>query len=631
MRLPEIMLCCDCPSDYVGALAMEIAKLMEERAYRRHMLPCLSLRQRSHLWALRCQALFGDAPSDLDVPAPNEKEKVNETAQKQLTPMESSLAGLPKLPQRPLHWYQFTMRFYYSAWVALRGKMTPQLAAEALCTEFLYLLKVHNSPAMLPLMEAASNTARAKAMAFNLDKREKGSAGGGTINKTAGSSEGFYVRGLHGDPVVIAFLWFCRAQSIPCEVDFEPLSSELPKGEEDLFLVKSLSQNTVVTEPLAAFVLCVDLYLPQCGHWLGELPPCSSSSLHTTRALRKSAWIEYMHHILVDLRAPLLRFMREVTSQMRNCGKSQESQFSQPRSIGQADASCGDSSEVLRRRIREMSDVAMKSLAHYERFAHHYYATIPQVTVSVAELCVAAYSFVICTTSLCKDFFPPLEAVPSALGKIGVHAAVPWGHRVSLYRDGESKDPLSESLQDTTALLSGVPKAYQEIATRILRSATSAHSPSVKVLICENDGRNKITDKGTKKIAFLSSGLLCLESAWDGLTPGANEAAMLVVDRWIWITCSPHRRTLAEVLSYAWCTANEQCIGFPFLVLDKEQRDFVTTLNAHPTSLARHEAPWKEGKAAAVARTFRLKLRTALGASPPSSERRTYRSYAAKL
>ncbi|RNC48818.1 hypothetical protein TcCL_NonESM01291 [Trypanosoma cruzi] len=116
------MLCCDCPSDYVGALAMEIAKLMEERAYRRHMLPCLSLRQRSHLWALRCQALFGDAPSDLDVPAPNEKEKVNETAQKQLTPMESSLAGLPKLPQRPLHWYQFTMRFYYSAWVALRGR-----------------------------------------------------------------------------------------------------------------------------------------------------------------------------------------------------------------------------------------------------------------------------------------------------------------------------------------------------------------------------------------------------------------------------------------------------------------------------------------------------------------------------
>ncbi|EKF31239.1 hypothetical protein MOQ_004924 [Trypanosoma cruzi marinkellei] len=625
------MLCRDCPSDYVGALAMEIAKLMEERAYRRHMLPCLSLRQRAHLWALRCQALFGDAPSDLELPVPNEKEKVNETTKKQLAPMESSPAGQPKLPQQPLHWYHFTTRFYYAAWVALRGKMTPQLAGEALCTEFLYLLKVHNIPAMLPLMEAASNTARAKAKAFNFDKREKGNAGGGTINKNKGSSEGFYVRGLHGDPVVIAFLWFCRAQSIPCEVDFEPLSSELPQGEEDLFLVKSLSQNTVVTEPLAAFVLCVELYLPQGGHWLGELPPFSSSSLHTTRAIRKSAWIEYMHHILVDLRDPLLRFMREVTCQERNCVKSQVSELSLPRSSSQADASRGNSTEVFRRRIREMSDVAMKSLAHYERFAHHYYATIPQATVSVADLCVAAYSFVICTSSLCKDFFPLLEAVPSALGKIGVHAAVPWGHRVSLYRDGESKEPVAESLQDTTALLSGVPRAYQEIATRILHSATSAHSPSVKVRVCENDGHNEMTDKGTKKLAFLTSGLLCLESAWNGLAPGANEAAMFVVDRWIWITCCPHRRSLAEVLSYAWCTANEQCIGFPFLVIDGEQRDFVTTHNAHPTSLARHEAPWKEGKAAAVVRSCRLKLRTALGTSPPSSERRTYRSYAAKL
>ncbi|RNF25943.1 uncharacterized protein Tco025E_01789 [Trypanosoma conorhini] len=621
-----MMSCRGGPSDYVGALVLEIAKLMEERAYRRHLQPCLTARQRAHLWALRSQALFGDAPTDGEGPAPNGQGKRGETTQQQVTSTKVTEVEKVNVPQRPPHWYQFTMRFYYSAWVALRGTMTPQLAGEALCTEFFYLLKVHKVPAMLPLMEAAVNAARAKAVTSNFAAKERDSFGdGSSTHNPVRPGDGFYVRGFHGDPVVIAFLWLCRAQSIPCEVEFEPLSLNLSEGEEDLFLVKSLAQNAVTTEPLAAFVLCVELYLPQIGHWLGATSPSLASSPHTTRALQKSAWLEYMHHVLVYLRAPLLRFMREVARQETQCASPQGKPPSKPRTGGKADAS-----EALQRR-RELSKVAMKSLALYERFAHHYYATNPQTIVSVAELCVAAYSFVVCTSPLCNELFPPLEAVSSALGQTGVHVAVPCGYRVSPYRGGQVNDSVAVPSRDTMALLSGVPTPYRDLATRILHGAVSLHSPSVTVCIGADGEGYKSKHLGTKKSASSSDWLLRLDSAWDGVAPGANEAAMLVIDQLIKLTCAPLWQSLAETLSQAWCTANEQCIGFPFLLLDKEQRNFVTTPTAHPASVPRHEAPWKEGKAAAVARAYWLKLRAAFGASESSSERRTYRSSAAKL
>ncbi|RNF11691.1 hypothetical protein TraAM80_00775 [Trypanosoma rangeli] len=622
--------CCGDRSDYLGVLVMEIAKLMEERAYRRYMLPCLSARQRAHLWALRSQALFGDAPSDSECPGPNGPEKNGETTQQQINSTNVKQVGKTAMPHRPPHWYQFTMRFYYSAWVALRGTMTPQLAGEALCTEFFYLLKVHNVPAMLPLMEAVLNAARAKAMTFNFTEKKQRSFGGGSTHNPVRASDGFYVRGFHGDPIVIAFLWLCRAQSIPCEVEFEPLSSKLPHGDEDLFLVKSLAQNVVLTEPLAAFVLCVELYLPQIGHWLGERAPCAASSPHTTRALQKSAWIEYMHHILVDLRAPLLHFMREVAQQEKQHGTPRGPPSSRVRLSDQANTSGGAPSGVLQRR-RELSKAAMKLLARYERFAQHYCAAHPQKIVSVAELCVAAYSFVICTSPLCNEFFTLLEAVPSALGQTGVHAALPHSYRLSLYGDGESKKSLAVSSQDTMALLGGVPKPYRDLATRILHGAVSVHSPSVTVRIGGDDERNKNSHLGIKKSAFSSDWLLRLDSAWDGLVPGANEAAMLVIDRLIKVTCAPFRQSLEEILSQAWSTANEQCIGFPFLVLDKEHQNFVTTPTAHPVSMAPHEAPWREGRAADVVRGYWLKLRAAFDSSQSSSERRNYRSSAAKL
>ncbi|PWV04504.1 hypothetical protein C3747_150g45 [Trypanosoma cruzi] len=82
---------------------------------------------------------------------PNEKEKVNETAQKTIDPNGIVTCGATEASHNGRFiWYQFTMRFYYSAWVALRGKMTPQLAAEALCTEFLYLAEGAQQPCHAP-------------------------------------------------------------------------------------------------------------------------------------------------------------------------------------------------------------------------------------------------------------------------------------------------------------------------------------------------------------------------------------------------------------------------------------------------------------------------------------------------
>ncbi|KEG15167.1 hypothetical protein DQ04_00161070 [Trypanosoma grayi] len=582
---------------------------MEEKAYRRHMQPRLSTRQRAHLWALRSQALFGDAPDDLEGHGRNGGASKNEGKQVALKGVPV-LSGLD-LPQGPSHWYQFTTRLYYSAWVALRGTMSPQVAAEALCTEFFYLLKVHRVPAMLVVMEAALSTARAKAtaaVAMNV-------TGNGTYNKKLTAlCEGFYVRGYHGDPAVIAFLWLCRAHFIPCEVDFEPFAPNKSQGADNMFLVRSLAHNAVVTEPLAAFMLCVELYLSPGEHWFGVQPLVSSSVTHAASVVEKSAWTEYMQHVLVDLRAPLLQFMREMISLERSNEKSQKTQLSARR----LDSQC-----------EELSTVVMKALMCYERFAYHYYGTRSKSTVSVADLCVAAYSFVVCTNPLCKSLFRSLDVVSSPTGHTGVEIGSQRTQRGPLYSYENSGTDAGQptAVENTSTLFSGIPQTYQEIASRILQGAVVA-SP-VTVRVGEEDGRERFLKKKTPFTTGLR--LLKSDSPWSGLAPGTNEAAMLVIDRLIQSTFRPVRHRLADIFSYVWCKANEQCVAFPFLVLDKEQQAFVTTSTTDAVSLSRCGAPWMEGGVVEVARSYWLKLRSAFGAPSSSPERRTYRCVEARL
>ncbi|ORC92680.1 uncharacterized protein TM35_000034330 [Trypanosoma theileri] len=638
---------CDNPREYLAALVIEIAKVMENVTYRRYMEPRLSTREKAQLWALRSQALFGDAPDDYEVKEKQENRKNSET-EKSTSKRISSVTGF-SLPLPPTHWYQFSARFYFAAWKALRGTMTPQVAAETFCTEFFYLLKLHSVPAMLPLMESALNTARAKATAIinhtNTTSTSSTSpvAEGGIVDsdhrirELKVCNDGFHVRGCFEDPVVIAFIWLCRAHCIPCEVVFEPLPVKSSLGEENLFLVKSLKYGTIVTEPLAAFFLCVKLYLPHSDHWLGVLPlsqtNTSSSSSYADHAIERSTWMEYMQHILTDLRIPLLQYMREVLWQQKLNEKSKGLKLSPRRTGRGSQLEMKRTSFDLLRSRDDISRTVMSSIIRFENFAIHYYKKRSKCTISVAELCVAAYGYIFCTNPLSSPLFPLAVVIPSVSKQIGMNIDSKLTQRGSLLTGALSVEPMRMSPLNTTALLNGIPKKYQEIATQILHgaNATQTAAPMTFRINEENTG---IENMNKKKVSPFGIKFLHVDSAWSGVAAGTSQAAVEVIDCLIQTNCSPMRHRFAQILSYAWRTANEQCIGFPFLVLDKEQQAFLAPSNVESSAFARERASWNEESIVKMARVYWSKLRTAFGmpsSSSSSSEQRVYSGLMSRL
>ncbi|KAH9589122.1 hypothetical protein LSM04_002527 [Trypanosoma melophagium] len=638
MRSPEMTISCrDGSREYLAALVIEIAKIMESVAYKNYMEPRLSTREKAQLWALRSQALFGDAPYNHEVQGKQKNRKNSETDESTLRGV-SSVTGL-SLPMQPTHWYQFSGRFYYAAWMSLRGTMSPPVAAETFCTEFIYLLKLHHVPAMLPLMESALNTARAKAKAkanttntTTTSTVGKGMGDGDhRIRKIKEFNYGFHVRGCFEDPAVIAFIWLCRAHSIPCEVAFEPLPLKLSGGEENLFLVRSLKHGTVVTEPLAAFILCVKLYLPHSDHWLGVLPPSQSNSSQADNAIERSTWIEYMQHILIDLRMPLLQFMRQVLWRQKLNEKSKGLKLS-PRRTGSSQLGMKCTSFDLLRSKDDISRMVMTFILCFEKFAIHYYKRRSKSVISIAELCVAAYGFIFCTNPLCSDLLPPAVVTPSVFGQVGLNKDSKWGQRNSFMTGVSlSVEPPRISPISSTALLNGIPKKYQEVATQILDGATATQT-AAPMTFCIGEEKVGIENINKKKVSGFVLNFLRVEPAWSGIAPGTSQAAVEAIDCLIQTNCSPLRRRFAQILSYAWRNANEQCIGFPFLVLEKDQQDFLAPSNGENSVFAQKRVSWNEEGIVNMARVYWTKLRAAFGMpSSTSSEQWIYSSLMSRL
>ncbi|CAM38151.2 hypothetical protein, conserved [Leishmania braziliensis MHOM/BR/75/M2904] len=404
-------------------LATTFADMMHAPSFRKHVWTKMQLAERRRLDALRLQALYGDAPvavaasggaanttngataaSTVDVTsevtpqsssqhthpasaAPSSADGVvdppSHAAAVKGTPYASTswsslVASRPPAPPR---WFDIAGRARYSAWEALRGRMSADVAAECFCAEFLSLVKKYPHPTLLPLIEAALSTAHELACRSRAAPPRplaapsaSTAAAHSTSAATAPSSPPtavLQVRALQGDPAALALLWICRAYRLPCEFTVEPLSKALgahttgastrtspaygvKRGEAanscptDLATINpylsytmadacypftvSLTQPaaaaagaspstmaTTVTTPEAAFVLLTDTFLADYSHWMGvPSGPVSAAALSpTSRLVQRGAWLDELQHITRHVRTPILALLVHQATQSK--------------------------------------------------------------------------------------------------------------------------------------------------------------------------------------------------------------------------------------------------------------------------------------------------------------------------
>lgn len=609
-------------NECLNVLVLEIAKVMVGKVFCRDVYPLMTVSQRAHLWALRNQALFGDAPDECIEGSAQQSSMGENQVGRAPNALTMSVDG-QIVPLTKPRWYEFTKCLYYKTWVGLRGTISLQVAAETFCSEFFYLLKLYPAPSMLPVMDAVLRTANARAAVVEAESKK-------TSMKSITPKNGFYLRGCYDDPAAIAFLWLCRAYCIPCEAELQPISANHTLRDRYPFYVKSVETNTVVAEPLAAFSLCVELYLPNSEHWFGVLPGTGSGTPLGTRAAQKSMWLEYMQFVLSELREPLLRFIR---------GECEEDEYVDVLERGnpllqryqkdRVKLPLGSSrrSKGRNKLLKRMNT----GLARYERFARHYYATHPCSVVSVAELFVAAYAYVVCANPLCDDVIPLQEAVPSSTGRADAQIPSRWSRQGSYYSAKGGIDSMPAQVSRSNVLISGVSKECQEVAALILNGASNEQSKSLIGSHVSEIVENSKQVVG-EKLSNAAMNFLGRHQPWINVECRTNMLATEVIDSFIRNRCRPLQPKLGELLSHVWCMANEQCEGFPFIVLNRDLRNFVTTLTGHTSSMLQEITSRGYGGAVStIAQVYWEKLREVFNRAPTSSESRMYHNYTSKM
>nr|CCC94354.1 conserved hypothetical protein [Trypanosoma congolense IL3000] len=605
------------PAECLGALVMEIAKVMMGKVFCRDVYPSMTVKQRACLWALRSQALFGDAPDDSVGPVSQDVGK----EEGQHPPRSTTATGLMDgymVPAQKPRWYEFTKYLYYNTWLSLRGTMSAQVAAETFCSEFFYLLKLYPTPTMLPIMDAVLSRVSAKAAAVR-------NAGKSSLTRALAPRNGLYLHGCFDDPAVIAMLWLCRSYSIPCEADLQPVLTNCTLNHNYQFYVKALDDSSLVTDPLAAFILCVESYLPQSEHWLGA-PPNDCDVPRTTRAAQKSSWMEYTLFVLLELRGTLLKFIQD------RCEEKQFTSELQKGSILPLKDQVKRSSElsnVSYKRNLLLNNV-ITSLSRYEKYAHQYYNSRSSPVVSVAELMVAAYAFVLCTSAVCDDIIPLQESVPSFAAKADAQIPSQWAERGSHYSPRGENRFATQQARKVNALLNGVPKEGQDVAALILNGVINEQK-KLSVQECVSEVLGKTKKKGGDSLSQTAQDVISRHQPWTNVEFRTNMLAIEAIDNFIVTRCRPLQPKLGSVFSAIWRMSNEQCEGFPFIVLNKDLREFVTTLSGHESSPPLQLLSRYSGNASAVTQMYWKKLRTALSGTSTSSEGRTYRNYVSKM
>lgn len=533
-------------------LVATFADLMHAVRFRKHVWSKMQLDERRRLESLRLQALYGDAPdhsgnhtSSSSSPAVTSSASSGTTAddpQKRKVATQENAGGSsaagpssppsPAATPSPPRWFDIAGRARYSAWVALRGCMSADVAAECFCAEFLGVIKKYPHPALLTPVEAALSTAHGLAQ-----RARSGSGSGGvhkclvghgtTTNATAPSTSGpattpmFCVRALQGDPAALALLWLCRAYRIPCEYVVEPLSKALraqtAKANTAAAAAAATSPTSpylpytladacfpfeasityptgaasaasttaaTVTTPEAAFVLMADTFLAAYPHWMSvpsDLPASSDAALSSshTALVQRCGWIDELQHITRHVRTPILALLVHHATQTSSAAATTTASFERQALLRAVAAhlhryESWTMERVVRRRVGQALSVLspiLASTAVVDALRHAYAPDAKAVTA--ADVYLASSGYVLCTHPFCADVFPLLRVPVSSLDvATGVRAEWPEkkAAAAAAATAGATSEPSAGYAPWGLPLyLSGLPAECNETINRVLR------------------------------------------------------------------------------------------------------------------------------------------------------------------
>ncbi|KAG5481056.1 hypothetical protein LSCM1_06732 [Leishmania martiniquensis] len=532
-------------------LVRTLADMTHMSCFRKHVWTKMQVAERHRLNALRMQALYGNAPVSLSARRRASKtaggttsagavDVASETAvrcsSKHTSPdcaasrSADSVVDASSRPPAPPRWFDIAGRARYSAWEALRGRLSADVAAECFCAEVIALVRKYPHPTLLHRVEAALSTAR------ELARRSRVTPPFTATAPSPSSTAVLQVRALQGDPAALAILWICRACRLPCEFVVEPLSKALgthatgastsavlagvakcgePAGSggptapaatnpylsytmadacypftmsltqpADAAAGASSPTTTTVTTPEAAFVLLADSFLAECPLWIGmhaesaraaTLPPAS-------RLVQRCTWWEELQYITRHVRTPILALLvHQATQPQRLRRMSASVPAAERRHLLRAVAAHLHTYErwimdrVLSRRVHQAHRVLSPLLASTAVVDCLRRAYAPDAkVVSAADAYVSSCGYTLCTHPFCADVFPHLRVPPvpdTALQDV-VHAHWPSPDR-------SPSKPLSQPPTGSTAApyppwalplqLSGIPAEYNQTLNRLLR------------------------------------------------------------------------------------------------------------------------------------------------------------------
>lgn len=613
------------PLSLPGAhLTLAFVDIVHSSLFKKLVWTRMSLSEKQRLYALQQQALYGDAPtakaSDVPSPAPSSPDRSPDDGHG----MIRTKAGQqqPSLPP----WYDLAGQARYQRWVVLRGRMSPDVAAECFCADFIGLLNKYPHPSLVPPVEAALARAERITAAVEADALKSTSLPQNRSNNATSTSTSllvFCVHALQGDPAATALLWLCRAYQIPCELTLEPLSSALQDhggrmADEDAAFITSLvdanfpftaslmevpnlgsAADGVVTAsvdcPEAAMLLLLETFFNASSHWSGTGVRTSSETQLRVSPCHAELMDE-LCTITKHLRTPILALLAHQACMGSSVGlpasPARTSLFRRTAEHFHAYQQWM-MQRALPRRLGNVCSALPPLLASTAvvQMLSEAYAPDAKV-VSAADLLVASCGYVLCTHPYCADIFPYLQSAPS-LGQTGRKGvALAWSTAL------RGKEPSSGSSGESSYRpwelplhLSGMPAEYNRLVNNILKQEARGavrveerKQPS-RVVVWYSVAHSPTSSDPTSSDATPQNYENCFYPVTSGaMAPAAAEAvSKLIFSRLSSLKTDdllqdgPNSTrsisgapflVLTHSLALAWVLSQEQVPGYPYFMAD---------------------------------------------------------------
>lgn len=609
-------------SMYMRSLCVSFVKILEGQVYHRTLGRCMPLQKRVRLEALRRQVVFGDAPADGSTTTSQAKGS---------SPISYTLKRL-----QPAGWFDYKSKLEWQVWEELRGTDKSQ-AAEMLCSELREAAEEWaRAPGVTAELQPLLHAALSRAHYESLQLNRAAAAAGGSGSQRSISSEPFrlHVRALQGDPAALTMLWACQAYGIPAHFTFDPLpllssGQQGHPGVEDVTGVVNYEPTfeaalchltgtgeevrTEVHSVVGAFMLLADRLLNPYRYLCGE--SCSSSAAASSGqevvlAQERAAWADAITHVTSLLRTPLLQLMVDgkLTEEVRLFEHAAEEPEELNRSLNQA---LIQRTRLLRitadrfHRLEHVLESASSAAIRYPPIvsrglwsslsnAPWRVADAPQKrSISLLDIYLATCGYQLATHPYCADLYPCMQSELTSVRTGGAYARVPQLYGLTQRSQRQPILALLEAEEKFTRLHRHLSMTLDTLTSAAATVAPSTSSSPVK--LSTKQGESLILARILTCSADLTS------------RPGPPSRYR-----------TPPFAVLACTLAYAWRLVDQQCPGFPSLLMHYHSQHTATTTSSS-SSDSNATAKRVSKKSSSTSSLLQRLFRTASPPPPPST------------